>query len=137
MIFLLIIITMLSKQKFKTKIGLRIEINGGKDVKTRVPLKYLCNFWRTLEMPLLNCKSNLILTLSAKYFIINNAIDGQVPTFTITDTKLSIPLLTLLTHDNAKLFHQLKSGYKRTIDWNKYEPKITVHQQKPITEFLK
>ena len=44
MIFLLIIITMPSKQKFKTKIGLRIEINGGKDVRTRVPVKYLSNF---------------------------------------------------------------------------------------------
>ena len=44
MIFLLITVTMLSKQKFRTKIGLRIEINGGKDVRTRVPLKYLSNF---------------------------------------------------------------------------------------------
>ena len=47
----------------------------------------------------------------------------QVPTFTITETNLYVPVVTLSTQDNAKLLPQLKSGFKRTISWNKYLPK--------------
>ena len=46
-------------------------------------------------------------------------INGQGPTFTITDTKLYVPVVTLSTQDNAKLLEQLKSGFKKTINWNK------------------
>ena len=53
-----------------------------------VPLKYLSNLWRTFEIPLINCEINLILAWSARCFIIDAPIDGQEPTFTITDTKL-------------------------------------------------
>ena len=74
--------------KFKIKIADRIGNNGTKNVKTRVPLKYLSNFWRTLKMSLINCEINLILTWAARCFIIRNPIAGQEPTFTITDTKL-------------------------------------------------
>ena len=55
-----------------------------------------------------------------------NPIASQEPTFTITDSKLYLPLVTLSTQDNAKLLEQLKSGSKRTINWNKYDPKVTV-----------
>ena len=48
---------------------------------------------------------------------------NQVPTFTITETNLYVPVVTLSTQDNAKLLPQLKSGFKRTISWNKYLPK--------------
>ena len=100
-----------------------------KNVKIRVPLKYLSNFWRTLEMPLINCEINLILTWSNRCFMIDNSSDDQVPTFRITDTKLNVPVVTLSIQDNAKLLEQLKSGFKRTINWNKHEPKVTVEQQ--------
>ena len=53
--------------KFKTKIAVRIGDDGTKNVKVRVPLKYLSNFWRTLEMPLINCGINLILTWSNRF----------------------------------------------------------------------
>ena len=53
-----------------------------------VPLKYLSNFWRTLEIPLINCEINLIITSSANCFIIDSPIDNQIPIFTITNTKL-------------------------------------------------
>ena len=53
-----------------------------------VPLKYLTNFWRTLEILLINCEINLIITSSANCFIIDAPIDNQIPVFTITNTKL-------------------------------------------------
>ena len=85
-----------------------------------VPLKYLRNFWRTLEIPLVNCEINLILTCSANSFIISNPINNQVPKFTITDTKLYVPVVALSTQDNVKLLQQLNSGFQRTINCNKH-----------------
>ena len=52
--------------------------------------------------------------------IIYTDVNNQVPTFTITETNLYVPVVTLSTQDNAKLLPQLKSGFKRTISWNKY-----------------
>ena len=89
-----------------------------------VPLKYLSNFWRALEMPLINCEINLILTWPANC-VISSAAVNQATTFAITDAKLYVSVVTLSTDDNAKLSQQLKSGFKRTINWNKYEPKTT------------
>ena len=85
-----------------------------------VLLKYLINFWRTLGMPLINCEVELILNWSANWVIIYTDVANQVPTFTITETNLYISVVTLSTQDNAKLLPQLKSGFKRTISWNKY-----------------
>ena len=87
-----------------------------------VPLKYLSNFLRTLEIPLINCEINLLLTWSANY-VISNAAVNQATTFTITDTKVYVPFVTLSIGNNSKLSQQLKSGFERTINWNKYEPK--------------
>ena len=83
-----------------------------------VPLKYLSNFQRALEMPLINCEINFILTWSDRCFVMNNPIANQEPTFEITDTKLYVPVVTLSTQDNAKLIEQLKSDFKRTIKMN-------------------
>ena len=80
-------------------------------------------------MPLINCEINLILTWSDRCFIIDNPIDDQAPLFKITGTKLYVPVETLSIQDNAKLVEQLKSGFKRTINWNKYEGKLIVEQQ--------
>ena len=96
-----------------------------------VPLKYLSNFWRTLEMPLINCEVELILNWSANCVIIYTDVANQVPTFTITETNLYVPVVTLSTQDNAKLLPQLKSSFKRTISWNKYLPKPELIPQNP------
>ena len=80
-----------------------------------VLLKYLGNFWRTLEMPL--SEINLILTWSANYFKIDDPIDNQIPTLVLTDTKLYVPVVTLSTQDNVKLLQQLKSGFKKPINY--------------------
>ena len=76
-----------------------------------VPLKYLSNFWRTLEIPLINCEVELILTYSTNFVIIYTNVNNQVPTFTIAETNLYVPIVTLSTQDNAKLLPQLKSGF--------------------------
>ena len=115
--------------KFKTKISDGIGDDDTKNVKIKVPLKYLSNFRRTLEMLLINCEINLILTWFNRCFLIDNPIVGQEPTFTTTDTELYVPVVTLSPQDNAKLLEQLKSGFKRTVNWNKYEPNVTVEQQ--------
>ena len=85
-----------------------------------VPLKYLSNFWRTVDMPLINCEIELILTWSRNSVIISTNNANQIPTFTITETNLYVPVVTLTTEDNSKLLPQLKDGFKRTINWNKY-----------------
>ena len=62
--------------------------------------------------------------------------DTKARTFTITDTKLYVPIVTVSTQDNTKLFQQLKSGFKRTTNWNKYQSKVTIHAPNPYLEFL-
>ena len=99
------------------------DIAGRVDVEIIVPLKYLSNFWRTIEIPLINCEVELILTCSVHCVIIYTDVANQVPTFTITETNLYVPVVTLSTQYNAKLWPQLKSGFKRTISRNKYLPK--------------
>ena len=59
-----------------------------------VPLKYLSNFWTTLEIPLINCEIELILTWSRNCVIISTNIANQIPTFTITETNLYVPVVT-------------------------------------------
>ena len=71
-------------------------------------------------MPLINCEVSLILIWSENFVIIYTDVANQIPTFTMTEAKLYVPLVTLSTQDNANLLPQLKSGFKRTINWNKY-----------------
>ena len=79
-------------------------------------------------MPLINCELELILDWSASCVIIYTNVANQVPTFTITEANLYVPVVTLSTNDNSKLFPQLKNGFKRTITWNKYlvKPELLV-----------
>ena len=79
-------------------------------------------------MPLINCEVNLILTWSSTCVITNSTGAGR---FAITDAKLYVPVVTLSTQDNAKLLQRLKSGFKRTVNWNKYQsdPKIYARNQ--------
>ena len=105
--------------------------NGKKEkVEITVPLKYLSNFWRSLEMPLINCEVELSLSwiencvLSGGENIDNAgavANTGTAATFKITDAKLYVPVITLLIEDNAKLVKQLSEGFKRPVHWNKYK----------------
>ena len=104
-----------------------------KDVEIMFPLKYLSNFWRTLEMPLINCEANLILTWSSACVITNSNGAG---TFPVTNTKLYVPVVTLSTPKNAKLLQQLKSGFKKTINWNKHLSKPELLRRNPNLNHL-
>ena len=68
-----------------------------------VPLKYVSNFWRTTEMPLINCEITLILTWSENCFSVAGNTGNQEPKFKRTDTKPYIQVVTLSTQDNIKL----------------------------------
>ena len=91
------------------------------NVEIIVPLKYLSNFWRTFEMPLINCEVNLILTWPKNCVITSSTGKWK---FGISETKLYVPVVT---QDNAKLLQQVKSGFKRTINWSKYESSIKTY----------
>ena len=84
-------------------------------------------------MPLINCEINLILTWSEDCVI--SSATGATK-FKITNTKLCVPAVTLSTQDNAKLLQQLKSGFKRTINWNKYQAKVSPERQNQYLDFL-
>ena len=107
------------------------------DVKVVVPLKHLSNFWRSLNIPLINCEVELILTWSKNCVLANmTRRNAQADTpaivpptgleFKIADTKLYVPVVTLSKENEIKLFKKLKSGFKKTIKWNKYRSQISV-----------
>ena len=113
-----------------------------KNLEIVVPLKHLSNFWRTLDMPLINCEVSLTLTWYENCVSTDittqtaRAAQGDNPAreridaptnaiFKITDTKLYVPVVTLSTKDDNNFLEQLKSGFKRTIKWNKYRSKMT------------
>ena len=105
---------------FKSKRTGQTDNNGKIDnVEIMVPLKCLSNFL------------NFILTWSANCIIYYANVVNQNPTFEITETKLYVPVVTLSTQDNAKFLPQLKSGFKRTINWNKYLAKPELLAQNP------
>ena len=62
--------------------------------------------------------------------------DSKTTIFAIIDTKRYVPIVTLSTQDNGKFLEQLKSGFKRTINWNKYEPKVSAQAQSLYLVFL-
>ena len=84
-----------------------------------VLLKYLNNFCRTPEMPLVNYETTLQLACSKKSILIAGTAANQVPKIRITDRKLYVLVVYLSIQDNIKLLKQLESGFKRTINWNK------------------
>ena len=117
-----------------------------KNLEIVVPLKHLSNFWRSLDMPLINCEVSLTLTWSENCVLtdiatqtIRNANPNADPpvearektdaptnaAFQITDTKLFAPVVTLSTEDDNNFLEQLKSRFKRTIKWNKYRSEMT------------
>ena len=113
--------------KYRVKItGKTPDNRNTKNVEIIVPLKYLSNFWRTLEMSLIICEVNLELAWSRDCVITNSTGEGK---FAITETKLYVSVLTLSTQDNVKLLQQLKSDFKRIINWNKYESSVKTFAQ--------
>ena len=113
--------------RFKTKITRSTSaVGNGKNVEIAVPLKSLSNFWKTLEIPLINCLLiYLLLTWLAICAITNSTNPG---TFIITKSKLYVPVVTLSPEDNTQLLGQLESGFKRIIIWSKYRSDVIVNR---------
>ena len=90
------------------------------NVKAVVPLKYLSNFFRSLEMPLINCKIKLNLTWKKECVLATGASEAV---FIINDTKLYVPVATLSKEDNKDFIEQQNKGFQRSIYWNEYKTK--------------
>ena len=115
--------------------GYDVNKNGTQEVELAIPLKYLGNFWRALNIPLISCEVSLELKWDKNCVITcleqrdigggnkDNAPTGA--TLAINDCKLYIPEVTLSKDDEIKLLTNLKSGFKREIIWNKYRSQIT------------
>ena len=109
--------------------------SGKKSIELAIPLKYLGNFWRALNIPLISCEVSLELKWNKTCAITSQQIgvnlDGgntAAPTgatLTINDCKLYIPVVTLSKDDEIKLLTNLKSGFTREIEWNKYRSQMT------------
>ena len=91
-----------------------------RSVKVVVPLKYLSNFFRSLEMPLINCKIKLNLTWE-KECVLSTDVGNAV--FIINDTKMYIPVVPLSKEDNKDFIEQQNKGFQRSIHWNEYKTK--------------
>ena len=122
------------------------------DVKVVVPLKHLSNFWRHLDIPLINCEVELILTWFKNCVLIDKStreanydVDPNVceidntenATFKITDVKLLVPVVTLSKKKNdIQLLKQLKTGFKRSIKWKKYRSQMTIQPKNNNLNYL-
>ena len=113
--------------------------NGTQEIELAIPLKYLGNFWRALNMPLISCEVFLELKWNKNCVITSleeRQVDAGPPvvrdnsptgaTLAINDCKLYIPVVTLSKDDEIKLLTNLKSGFKREIIWNKYRSQVTM-----------
>ena len=87
-------------------------------------------------MPSINCEITLDLNWFENCVIVSTNVANQGATFSKTDTKLYVPVATLSTQNNAKLLEQLKSGFKRTINWNKYQAKISTERANQYLDFI-
>ena len=118
-------------------------------VKTEIviPLKHLSNFWKSLNILLINCEVELILTWSKNCVLADmtvRAAQGDNPAivaptgleFELTDTKLYVPVGTLSKENDTKRLAQLKSGFKRTIKLNKYRSQMTIQPQNNNLNYL-
>ena len=121
------------------------------DVKIVVPLKHLSYFWRNLNIPLINSEVEIVLNLFKNRVLIDKltreanynvnpivyGIDNpKNAIFQITDTKLYVAVVSLSKQNDIKLLEHLKSGFKRTIKWNKYRSQMTIQPQNNTLDYL-
>ena len=126
------------------------------DAEVVVLLKYLSNFWRSLDFPLINSEIELHLSWSKKYIIsevsMTTGIAGNPRTnppvpavaaiqttgkiFQRNNAKLYVPVVTLSINDNIKFLENIKQGFKRKISWNKYRSEITTQPENDNLDYL-
>ena len=118
--------------------GYDVNKNGKQEIELSIPLKYLGNFWRALNIPLISYEVALELKWNKNCVITSleeRQVDAGPPvvrdnaptgaTLAINDCKLYIPVVTLSKENEIKLLTNLKSGFKREIIWNKYRLQMT------------
>ena len=110
---------------------------GMREVKIAVPLKHLGNFWNSLNILLINCvvylalswSANCVITSMEKRILVagqpNRGDSPESAAFKIKDCKLYVPVVTLSAENDNKLLEQLKTGFKRTMKWNKYKSEMS------------
>ena len=134
-------ISIRNSKSFDYKTEITGSLDAGEDEKEdftiAIPLKYLGNFWKSLDIPLFNCEITLILSWYKEFVLVGRAFRGPTaaaanrinsPTtakFEITDCKLYVPVVTLSDENDNKLLEQLKSGFRRSIKWNKYMSQLS------------
>ena len=113
-----------------------------------VTLKHLSNFWRNLNILLINCEIELILIWSKSCALVDMTViaagNNNDPPASVAptglefqiETKLYVPVVTLATENDKKLLEQLKSGFKRTGKWNKYRSQITIQSNNGNVNYL-
>ena len=126
-------ISIRNSKSFDYKTKITGSLDTGEDEKEDVTIAmlqwpYLGNFWRNLDIPLINCEITLILSWYKECVLVGRAFRGppaaaiNSPTdakFEITDCKLHVLAVTLSAENDNKLLEQLKSGFRITIKWNK------------------
>ena len=145
-------ISIRNSKSFDYKTEITGSVDAGEDEKEdatfAIPLNYLGNFWRSLDIPLFNCEITLILSWYKECVLVGRALRGppaaaanriESPTgakFEITDCKLYVPVVTLSAENDNKLLEQLKSGFKITIKWNKYMSQMSNQNKNNTLNYL-
>ena len=122
---------------------------GKNEAEIAAPSKHLTNFWRTLNKPLINCEIELISTWSKNYALADMAVraagnNNDHPAtvapngleFQITDMELYVLVVTLSKENDKKLLEQKKSGFKRTVRWNRCRSQMTIQPQNNNLNYL-
>ena len=114
-----------NSSSFKDKVSLlRNPVLDGnitkRSVKVVVPLKYLSNLFRSLEIPLINCTIKLNFSWKKECAL---STDAGNAVFIINDTKMYVPVVTLSKEDNKDFIEQQNKGFQRSIYWNEYKTK--------------
>ena len=133
--------------KYKTSIVGKTPQNNDSltNAEVVIPLKYLSNLWRSLDIPFANCELELILTWSKNCVLADMSVNAVLnppilpladATFKTTDTKLYVPVVTSSKENDIKLLEKLKSGFKRTIKWNKYRSQMSVQSNNNNLNYL-
>ena len=137
--------------KYKANLIGDTEADGTKQrIKVAILLKYLSNFWRSLEIPLINCKVEISLNWIENCVLTTAEVGANADTtgvnsatFKITDVKLYLPVVTLSVGDNLKLTKQSDKGFKRSAYWKEYKvidnKKVEItnaNDEEPMRELL-
>ena len=107
------------------------------NTKVTIPLKYLSNFWRSLDLSLINCEVELDLKWSKNFVLIEKNNHRIGVSFILTCTKLYVPIIILSkNNDNITFLENIIQGYKRAISWNNYRSEITAQPKNNNSDYL-